>query len=82
MGVRKRVDYTDTAGCSNITCPFFKGHGAADLICEGLVSKDVINRFDDEKKRRNWEKRYCEQNHERCWFYRLMLSVKYREEGD
>lgn len=80
--VRDETAYSATAGTSDFRCPFFKGHGRTDLVCEGLVDKSsIILRYQQTSDKEMQSTLYCKGLYSYCEIYNMLMRAKY-DEGD
>ena len=72
----RRTDY--------ILCPFFRAHSEKEILCESHVpdSKNIILRFDSEKKKRQQQEIFCEGCYKRCEHYISVQHFRWTEEED
>jgi hypothetical protein len=62
-----------THGERDVLCPFFRAHGATEIICEGVVPEtNSCMRFRDSKGKEWHRKTYCVCKYKKCEQY---LSV-------
>ena len=64
----------------NVDCPFFKGHNANEIRCEGILGDEDSNMrimYDDEKVKRETKKFYCNNFYKRCTWYMCLMRNKY-----
>lgn len=62
-------------------CPFFLGHSAREIRCEGLVTRYCQQVFQSADQKREWHRAYCgDFGYKLCPYYRA-AEAKY-DEGD
>lgn len=80
--VRDETAYSATSGTGEVKCPFFKGHGRYELVCEGLVDKSsIILRYQQISDKEMQSTLYCKGLYSYCEIYNMLMRAKY-DEGD
>lgn len=73
------MSYTTSTGA--VCCPFFTGHSAHELRCEGLVEKSYISQMFKRKSDRELHERiFCEARYQNCEICRMLMRDKYGED--
>lgn len=61
-------------------CPFFKGHGAVEIRCEGpFDGVNVRLMFENKAEKTKQKEIFCHEAYKRCEVYRCVMSNKYPE---
>ena len=73
------MSYTRATG--SVCCPFFKGHSAHEIRCEGIVDNSYLSlMFQKECDMRLQERIFCEGRYKNCEVCRMLLRDKYEED--
>lgn len=52
-------------------CPFFLGHSAREIRCEGMVAESCLQAFENALRKRDWYRQYCgDFGYRICPYYR------------
>lgn len=63
----------------DVKCPYYKGHTASGISCEGLTDDSIINLwFNSHKPKSCHMEAYCKKRYRYCEIAR-MLEAKYEE---
>lgn len=67
-------------GTAEIICPFFRGHTACDIGCEGITSECTIKLyFPSPAQRKAHEKIFCAQHYGNCELFPAIMK-QYEED--
>lgn len=62
-------------------CPFFLGHSAREIRCEGMVAESCLQAFENALRKRDWYRQYCgDFGYRICPYYRA--AEKKYDEGE
>lgn len=80
--VKPETFYSSTSGTGEVRCPFFKGHGRNEIVCEGLVDRSsIILRYQSTGDKEMQSTLYCKGLYSYCEIYNMLMRAKY-DEGD
>ena len=72
---------THTAGTGRTACPFFVGHSAPEIQCEGLADETRLSiRFNKECDKKLHKRVFCDDRYKNCELCRMLLREKYEED--
>ena len=61
-------------------CPFFITEAGKSITCEGIIGKEVLNRFDTQEEKIAHEEKYCTKySCEECGIYKANIE-KYKQQ--
>ena len=58
-------------GTSNIKCPYYLSEHEKTITCEGVVSTNIMQRFDSKGKKEEFQEKNCFKYPNECPYFKL-----------